>query len=75
HFEDCSEKAAVRLDSSDPRFRVEADGSVYTQRDVFTLNTPITFTVTAHSADDTHTWETSVHLQLEFSFFKCFSLL
>ncbi|KAK3547122.1 hypothetical protein QTP86_013017 [Hemibagrus guttatus] len=65
HFEDCSGQAVVRLVSSDPRFRVEADGSVYTQRDMFTLDTPITFTVMAYSADATHTWETSVHLQLE----------
>ncbi|KAI5095499.1 cadherin-4 isoform 1 precursor, partial [Silurus meridionalis] len=52
-------------DSSDPRFRVETDGSVYTQGDVITLNTPITFTVTAHSANGKHTWETRVQVQLE----------
>ncbi|KAB5546036.1 hypothetical protein PHYPO_G00067470 [Pangasianodon hypophthalmus] len=53
------------MDSSDPRFRIETDGSVYTQREVFTLNTPIKFTVTAHTTDDTHTWETIVQLELE----------
>ncbi|TSX72094.1 Cadherin-4 [Bagarius yarrelli] len=56
---------AVRLVSTDPRFRVEADGSVFTQMDLSTLNLPITFTVTAYSADATHTWETRVHLELE----------
>ncbi|XP_053338370.1 cadherin-4-like [Clarias gariepinus] len=64
-FDDCLGNRAVRLDSSDPRFRVETDGSVYTQTDVFTLKTPITFRVTAHSADQTHTWETIVQLKLE----------
>ncbi|XP_046725637.1 cadherin-4-like isoform X1 [Silurus meridionalis] len=62
---ECSGKAAGQWDSSDPRFRVETDGSVYTQGDVITLNTPITFTVTAHSANGKHTWETRVQVQLE----------
>ncbi|KAF4077886.1 hypothetical protein AMELA_G00193170 [Ameiurus melas] len=64
-FDDCLGNAAVRLDSSDPRFRIERDGSVYAQRDVITLNTPINFKVTAHATDDAHTWETVVRLEPE----------
>ncbi|KAL7864510.1 hypothetical protein AOLI_G00159300 [Acnodon oligacanthus] len=50
--------------SSDPRFRVESDGSVYKRTDVLVgLTGPVKFTVTAQT--NNYIWETTIQLELQ----------
>ncbi|XP_029579438.1 cadherin-4-like [Salmo trutta] len=60
-FDDCMANEGVVFQSSDPRFSIGADGSIYTQREVTSLTAPVQFTVTASGP---HVWETTVKLAL-----------
>ncbi|XP_030634245.1 cadherin-4 [Chanos chanos] len=63
-FEDCHHSEGVGFESSDPKFSVAPDGSVYTEQEVTNLSEPIQFMVTARGSLDPHIWETTVKLAL-----------
>ncbi|XP_041114367.1 cadherin-4-like [Polyodon spathula] len=61
-FNDCQKNENVGYESSDPDFKVRADGSIYAAREVASLSRPVQFTVTAQGAADPRTWETTIRL-------------
>ncbi|XP_049327617.1 cadherin-4 isoform X2 [Astyanax mexicanus] len=63
-FEVCHLTERISFESSDPKFGIRPDGSLYAQREVTNLSEPIQFMVTAQGSKDTHIWETTVKLAL-----------
>lgn len=63
-FETCQQIEKVYFESSDPKFSVQPDGSLYIQKDVANLTEPIQFMVTARDITDKRIWETTVKLAL-----------
>lgn len=61
-FEDCAGNEAVVLHSSDPRFGVRADGSIFAAGEA-NLEEPVQFKLTAEGPR-AHVWETVVQLAL-----------
>lgn len=63
-FETCQQKEEVSFESSDPKFSIGPDGSLYTEQDVTNLTEPIQFMVTARDSVSKYIWETTVKLAL-----------
>uniref|UniRef100_A0A672RYM8 Cadherin-4 n=1 Tax=Sinocyclocheilus grahami TaxID=75366 RepID=A0A672RYM8_SINGR len=63
-FETCQQKEEVSFESSDPKFSVGPDGSLYAEQDVTNLTEPIQFMVTARDSVGKSIWETTVKLTL-----------
>uniref|UniRef100_A0A673L6S4 Cadherin-4 n=1 Tax=Sinocyclocheilus rhinocerous TaxID=307959 RepID=A0A673L6S4_9TELE len=63
-FKTCQQKEEVSFESSDPKFSVGPDGSLYAEQDVTTLTEPIQFMVTARDSVGKYIWETTVKLAL-----------
>uniref|UniRef100_A0A8C2KNS3 Cadherin-4 n=1 Tax=Cyprinus carpio TaxID=7962 RepID=A0A8C2KNS3_CYPCA len=63
-FETCQQKEEVSFESSDPKFSIGPDGSLYAEQDVTNLTEPIQFMVTARDSVSKYIWETTVKLAL-----------
>lgn len=63
-FETCQQIEEVSFESSDPKFSVRPDGSLYAEQDVTNLTEPIQFMVTARDSVGKYIWETTVKLAL-----------
>nr|XP_054587001.1 cadherin-4 isoform X2 [Nothobranchius furzeri] len=63
-FEDCQRSREVGFVSSDPKFSVRPDGTVYAEQEVANLSEPVQFMLTARGLHDPHIWETTVKLAL-----------
>uniref|UniRef100_A0A8C1C0G7 Cadherin-4 n=1 Tax=Cyprinus carpio carpio TaxID=630221 RepID=A0A8C1C0G7_CYPCA len=63
-FETCQQKEEVSFESSDPKFSIGPDGSLYAEQDVTNLTEPIQFMVTARDSMGKYIWETTVKLAL-----------
>uniref|UniRef100_A0A673CFA9 Cadherin-4 n=1 Tax=Sphaeramia orbicularis TaxID=375764 RepID=A0A673CFA9_9TELE len=62
-FDDCMGNEAVVFQSSDSRFSVRTDGSIFAQEEGASLDKPVQFRVTARGPSS-HVWETVVQLAL-----------
>ncbi|KAB5536887.1 hypothetical protein PHYPO_G00112480 [Pangasianodon hypophthalmus] len=62
NFEACHVNERISFESSDPKFSIHPDGSLYTEQDVMNLSEPIQFVVTAQGSKDTQIWKTIVKL-------------
>ncbi|KAK1799556.1 hypothetical protein P4O66_000437 [Electrophorus voltai] len=63
-FESCRRSERISFESSDPKFGVHPDGSLYVERDVANLSEPVQFMVTARGSKESHIWETTVKLAI-----------
>uniref|UniRef100_A0A4W4FH08 Cadherin-4 n=1 Tax=Electrophorus electricus TaxID=8005 RepID=A0A4W4FH08_ELEEL len=63
-FESCCRSERISFESSDPKFGVHPDGSLYAERDVANLSEPVQFMVTARGSKESHIWETTVKLAI-----------
>lgn len=63
-FETCQQIEEVSFESSDPKFSVLPDGSLYAEQHVTNLTEPIQFMVTARDSAGKYIWETTVKLAL-----------
>ncbi|KAK3536906.1 hypothetical protein QTP86_027087 [Hemibagrus guttatus] len=61
-FEACHLKERITFQSSDPKFSVRPDGSLYAEQDVKNPSEPIQFVVTAQGSKGTRVWKTIVKL-------------
>ncbi|GAA6089893.1 cadherin-4 isoform X1 [Tachysurus ichikawai] len=61
-FEACHLNERISFKSSDPKFSVGPDGSLYAEQDVTNLSESIQFMVTAQGSKDSDVWETIVKL-------------
>lgn len=63
-FEACHLNERISFESSDPKFSVRPDGSLYAEQDVTNLSEPVQFMVTAQGSKNTQIWETTVKLAI-----------
>lgn len=63
-FETCQQIEEVSFESSDPKFSVRPDGSLYAEQHVTNLTEPIQFMVTGRDSAGKYIWETTVKLAL-----------
>ncbi|TSY83935.1 Cadherin-4 [Bagarius yarrelli] len=62
-FQACHPNEKIRFKSSDPKFTVRPNGSLYAEQDVSEMSQPIEFIVTAQGkSEDTRIWKTVVKL-------------
>lgn len=61
-FEACHLNERISFESSDPKFGVHPDGSLYAEQDLMNLSEPIRFVVTAQGSKDPQIWKTLVKL-------------
>ncbi|KAF4093666.1 hypothetical protein AMELA_G00004240 [Ameiurus melas] len=61
-FEACHTIQRISFESSDPKFGICPDGSLYAERDVMNLSEPVWFVVTAQGSKDTQSWKTIIKL-------------
>uniref|UniRef100_A0A8C2ECW6 Cadherin-4 n=1 Tax=Cyprinus carpio TaxID=7962 RepID=A0A8C2ECW6_CYPCA len=63
-FKTCQQIEEVSFESSDPKFSVRPDGSLYAEQHVTNLTEPIQFMVTGRDSAGKYIWETTVKLAL-----------
>ncbi|XP_060766185.1 cadherin-4-like [Neoarius graeffei] len=61
-FEACHLNDWISFKSSDPKFSIRPDGSLYAEQDVTNLSEPVRFVVTAQGSKRTRIWKTIVQL-------------
>ncbi|KAF5904600.1 cadherin-4-like isoform X1 [Clarias magur] len=62
NFEACHRNERITFESSDPKFSVRPDGTLYAERDLTDLSEPVRLVLTARGNKHVRIWKTIVNL-------------